>query len=176
MVAPGNIRHTTGPQTLEFGEIGGGGSSRCETIEQLLSVRGFKAIACPNIVERIWWKLAAYSGAGVFCVVRGDREVVWATPETKQLYRQAIAEAVAVARARGVGLTDSVPDEHVAILDTFPPDWEPSMLAALKQGRHLELECIQGALCALGREAGVPTPINDFVYACLKPYALGQAA
>ena len=79
-----------------------------------------------------------------------------------------------MAQANGIPLADSVPNEHIAILDTFPPTWKPSMLVALEQGRPLELEAIQGALRALGREVGVPTPINDFVYASLKPFANGS--
>jgi 2-dehydropantoate 2-reductase len=122
----------------------------------------------------MWWKLAAYSGVGVFCVVRSDKEVIWATPETKTLYRQAIAEAVTIAQAMDIPLADSVPDEHIAILDTLPPRWKPSMVVALEQGRRLELDSIQGALCTIGREVGVPTPINDFTYSCLKPYICGK--
>ena len=172
--APGTIHRNPGSDRLEFGEIEGGHSSRCERIETVLAVDGIKATARADIVERMWWKLAAYSGVGVFCMVRGDRSVLWATPETKELYRQAIAEVVTVARAKGVPLADTVPDEHIAILDTFPPDWKPSMLVALEQGYRLELESLQGALCAIGRDMGVPTPLNDVVYACLKPHIDGS--
>jgi 2-dehydropantoate 2-reductase len=173
VVAPGTIQHNLGPDTLEFGEIKGGHSSRCDRIEQILDVNGFKAAACPNIVEKMWWKLAAYSGVGVFCLVRGDRGVIWAVPETKALYRRAIAEAVTLAQAMNVPLAASVPDEHIAILDTFAPQWKPSELVALEDGYPLELDPIQGALCAIGKEVGVPTPINDFIYSCLKPYING---
>lgn len=173
IIAPGRIRHNGGPDTLEFGEIEGGRSTRCERIETVLAVPGIRASACPHIMERMWWKLAAYSGAGVFCVVRADRQMIWKTPETKALYRQAIAEAVDVARARGVDLADSVPDEHIAILDGFPPEWKPSMAVALEEGHRLELDSLHGAVCAMGKEAGVPTPTNAFIYACLKPYVDG---
>jgi 2-dehydropantoate 2-reductase len=172
---PGVVRHKQAGDSIEFGEIGGGFSRRCREVEQALAVEGINVSARPNIVERMWWKLAAYSGVGVFCLVRGDRGVVWRIPETKALYRQAVAEAVAIAQARGMHLPDSVPDEHVAILDSFPPDWVPSELVAIQVGRPLELEALQGALCAIGREAGIPTPINDIVYACLKPYVGGAA-
>jgi 2-dehydropantoate 2-reductase len=118
--------------------------------------------------------LAAYAGAGVFCVVRASKGVLWATPEIKALYHTAIAEAVAVAQARGVALADSVPDEHLDLLDTFPPEWRPSMLVALEQGNRLELEALQGAIRAMGKEAGVSTPIADYIYACLKPYVDGK--
>jgi 2-dehydropantoate 2-reductase len=174
IVTPGSIEHHVGPDSLEFGEIEGGHSARCEAIEKVLAVPGFKASACPNIVERMWWKLAAYSGACVFCVVRGNRGLMWATPETKALYREAIAEAVAVAQARGIPLADSVPDEHIAILDSFRPQWKPSMLTDLEQGHRLELESLDGVVCAIGKEVGVPTPVNDFVHACLKPYVDGR--
>ena len=171
---PGVVQHYLAPDKLEFGEIKGGHSSRCDKIERVLAVNGFETAACPNIVERMWWKLAAYSGVGVFCVVRGDKGTIWATPETKGLYRQAIAEAVNVAQAKGISLTDSVPDEHIAILDTVPSQWKPSMLAALEDGHPLEIDAIQGALCSIGKEVGVPTPINGIVYSCLKPYILGR--
>lgn len=171
--APGVVRHNQAGNSIEFGEIEGGQSSRCEMVEKMLAVEGLNIRAHPNILERMWWKFAAYSGVGVFCVARGDRGMVWQTVETKALYRQAVAEAVAIAQARGVPLPDSVPDEHVAILDSFPPEWEPSELVAIQVGRPLELEALQGALCAMGREVGVPTPINDVVYACLKPYLDG---
>ena len=170
---PGIVQHYPAPDSLEFGEVEGGHSSRCDRIEEVLAVSGFNAAASPNIVERMWWKLAAYSGVGVFCVVQGDRGLIWTTPETKALYRQAIAEAVAVAQTKGIPLADSVPDEHIAILDPLPSQWKPSMLAALEQGYPLELDAIQGDLCSIGREVGVPTPINDFIYSCLKPYIHG---
>lgn len=37
------------------------------------------------------------------------------------------------------------------------------MLVALEGGHPLELDPIDGALCAIGREVGVPTPVNDFI-------------
>jgi 2-dehydropantoate 2-reductase len=40
-------------------------------------------------------------------------------------------------------------------------------------GRRLEIEALNGAVVRLGRQAGVPTPLNFAVYAALKPYADG---
>ena len=36
----------------------------------------------------------------------------------------------------------------------------------------MELEGLTGTIIRMGREAGVPTPINDALYAVLKPWAL----
>ena len=40
-------------------------------------------------------------------------------------------------------------------------------------GRPLELEALNGAVVRAGQAAGVPTPINHFIYAMLKPYERG---
>ena len=37
----------------------------------------------------------------------------------------------------------------------------------------LEVEWLSGAVARLGRDAGVETPVNHFLYACLKPHAAG---
>jgi len=47
------------------------------------------------------------------------------------------------------------------------------MLVDLEQSRRLEIEAWNGAIVRYGKEAGVPTPVNDVIYACLKPYAGG---
>ena len=94
-------------------------------------------------------------------------------PEVRELCRQTISEVVAVARAKGIPLTDSVPDEYLTLLDGLT-DFKPSMLVALEGNRRLELEMLNGAVSRFGKELGVPTPVNDFIYACLKPYVNGM--
>jgi len=37
------------------------------------------------------------------------------------------------------------------------------------EGRPVELEGLTGTLIRMGLEVDVPTPINDFLYAILKP-------
>ena len=43
----------------------------------------------------------------------------------------------------------------------------------LLAGRRLELDALNGTVVRLGRQAGVPTPLNFAVYAALKPYIDG---
>ncbi len=59
--------------------------------------------------------------------------------------------------------------------NTSPPQYKPPMLVDLDHGRRLEIEAWNGALVRYGKQAGVPTPVNDVIYACLKPYANGAA-
>ncbi|HMN30381.1 MAG TPA: ketopantoate reductase C-terminal domain-containing protein, partial [Caldilineaceae bacterium] len=56
----------------------------------------------------------------------------------------------------------------------LPGSFKPSMLVDLEHGRRIEVEALNGTLSRLGREVRIPTPVNDFIYACLKPYANGM--
>jgi 2-dehydropantoate 2-reductase len=43
-------------------------------------------------------------------------------------------------------------------------------------GNRLELPWLAGKVVQLGKERGVPTPVNRVVYAALKPYVSGPPA
>ncbi len=119
--------------------------------------------------------MAAMSGMfGVYSVVRGNHSVICREPATRNLIFQTVAEAIAVAQAKQIPLTNSLLDEIKAVMDTMPPTYQPSMKIDLERGKPSELEAVSGAISRMGKELGVSTPINDFIYACLKPYADGE--
>ena len=173
--APGVIERPGGPQRIEFGEIGGESTARCAAIAQAMMAAGIEAVIPANIEERMWWKLVGVCGASVFCVMRGNKGRVWDFAETPVLVRQIVAEGVAVAQAHGISLSSTQPEEAVAVFDSVPPQYKPSMLVDLEHGRRLEIEAWNGAIVRYGKQVGVPTPVNDVIYACLKPYANGAA-
>jgi len=170
---PGEIERPGGPQRIEFGEIDGSSSARCAAIAEAITAAGIEPVVSTKIEERMWWKLAGVCGAAVFALMRGNKGQVWHFAETPALVRQVVAEGVAVAQAQGIALSPNQPDETVAVFDGVPPQYKPSMLVDLEQGRRLEIEAWNGAIVRYGKQAGVPTPVNDLIYACLKPYANG---
>jgi 2-dehydropantoate 2-reductase len=174
--APGVIEQPGGPRTLEFGELGQETSARCTAIADAITTAEIEATVSPKIAERMWWKLVGVCGAGVFCLMRGSKGQVWDFAETRDLVYRAVAEGVAVAQAHGIPLSSTQPDEAVQIFDGVPPQYKPSMLVDLEHGRRLEIEAWNGALVRYGKAAGVPTPVNAVIYACLKPYANGALA
>lgn len=174
--APGVVRvvgFATGVAQLIFGEWPAGESARCERIQAVLTDTGLTAQAVPNISESMWRKLAFISGASVLAVMRGPIGRVW-SPETEALIQQAAAETVAVAVAQGITLPKNLPDGFVGWGSRMPPDYKPSLLRDLEQGNRLEMEAITGLVTHLGKKTNTPTPVNDFVYACLKPYVNGS--
>lgn len=171
--ALGVIERPGGPQRIEFGELTGESSARCAAIAQALTAAGIEPVVSAKIEERMWWKFAGVCGAGVFALMRGNKGQVWQHPETHELIRQTIGEAVAVAQAKGIALNPALPEESLKVFDSVPAAYKPSMLVDLEQGRRLEIEAWNGAIVRYGKQVGVSTPVNDVIYACLKPYADG---
>ncbi len=84
-----------------------------------------------------------------------------------------MSETEAVGRAKGVALPEGVADRLLAGVRGNPPNMMASMAHDLMRGNRLELPWLAGKVVALGRELGVPTPVNATVFAALKPYADG---
>jgi 2-dehydropantoate 2-reductase len=51
-----------------------------------------------------------------------------------------------------------------------------SLAVDVSAGNRLELPWLAGRVREMGKEYGVPTPANDFVWAALKPFLSGRAA
>jgi 2-dehydropantoate 2-reductase len=79
-------------------------------------------------------------------------------------------ETQEVGRSRGVALAPDTFEKTMAFFDrSLPDDATSSMQRDVQEGRPSELEYQTGATVRLGRAAGVPTPVNDFIYAALLP-------
>jgi 2-dehydropantoate 2-reductase len=51
-----------------------------------------------------------------------------------------------------------------------------SMCGDLRRGNRLELPWLSGMVAKFGKELGISTPANQFVYAALKLYTNGRPA
>jgi 2-dehydropantoate 2-reductase len=171
---PGHIRHTTAQQ-LVFGERDGRRSDRLAAFEAAGIRAGFQATASQDIEADLWTKfvrLATWSG--ITTATRSPMGVVRDTPATFELMVAAIEEVIAVARARGVKLPADLMDTTLTMIRTFPASSKSSMLEDIERGRRLELPWLSGAVVRLGQEAGVPTPIHQFITTILTPFVNGS--
>jgi 2-dehydropantoate 2-reductase len=170
---PGVVEVGDMPATLSFGELAGGSSARVEALRQALTGAGITALVPDDITAAMWKKLAfiaSYGGVGG--VTRAPSEVLRSIPETRALLERAIAEVVALARARGVALKEEQTAQTLAFVDALPAGSFASMPRELMAGKRTELDAWNGAVVRMGREAGVPTPVHDFIYQSLLPWEL----
>ena len=103
------------------------------------------------------------------CITHSSFLEVMDSPGTREMTLGVINEAAAVGKAAGVNLSDDLVD---SIMKIFVDDKEhliSSMHADLNAGKPMEFGNLNGKVSQLGGELGVPTPINDFITACLTP-------
>ena len=96
------------------------------------------------------------------------------SPESYRLLIDAVTEAAAVARARGISLPDNIEELVDAQVRDLPRDGRPSMLEDLEAGRPLELDFLSGALVRLGAQSGVATPFHSMACRALAMHSRGK--
>jgi len=71
-----------------------------------------------------------------------------------------VAECVAVGRAEGAQLSDTLGEEILAHYHTHAPDGVNSLLADRMAGRRMETDARNGAIVRKGEKHSIPTPLN----------------
>ena len=169
--SPGVISQTAGPRSLKFGETDGRVTHRAERILAVLKAAGIHVGLSTQIQIDLWEKfLFICAQGGVTALARLTIGEILACPETAALYRGVMEEVAAVGRARGVPLPLDAVDRAMAFACGLQPGMRSSLAHDLSRGNRLEVETLPGAVVRYGREAGVVTPLNFAIYACLKPY------
>lgn len=170
IAAPGRIRSLGKVHSLRFGELDRRPSARTERLREAFERAGVRATIPPDIEVSLWEKLLiVVSFGGVGAVTRVPVGVTRSMPETRRLIERGMEEIFAVGRARGVALPDGAIEKGMAFVDSLDPSGTTSLQRDITDGRPSELEAWNGAVVRLGREAGVPTPTHEFLYASLLP-------
>lgn len=134
-----------------------------------------EAEASADIEVALWTKfLFIATMAGVTSLAREFVRDLLPRPEWRKIVRACLEEIETAGRASGVNLAPDVVDSTFDYMDQSRGAMRASMHADLVAGRPLELEALNGAVVRAGEAAGVPTPINDVIYAALKPYVTGR--
>ncbi len=170
LVAPGEIRSVGATHFVQLGELDGRPSERSVRLRDALSGAGVDAAIPPDIQAAVWQKflfVTAFGGVGA--VARAPVGVIRDGPETRRLLEGCMRETEAVARARGIRLDGDAVARGMALLDSLAPGGTTSLQRDVVDGKPSELEAWNGAVARLGREAGVPTPLHDVLYAALLP-------
>nr|WP_234974511.1 oxidoreductase [Williamsia sterculiae] len=109
-----------------------------------------------------WRKLLQNAVAGLMAL-SGRRAGVFRRDDIAALSLSYLHECLAVARAEGATLGDTVPQEIVDSFRAYPTDMGTSILADREAGRPLEWRIRNDVIARRGREHGIPTPISDVV-------------
>ena len=169
VAAPGVIRQESQFRRIVLGELDGRDSLRVRAIRDTLAESGATAEVSLDIRAVLWMKLlfiASYSG--IASVIRTTAGPLLADAGALAMLERAVREADTVARARGIALDVDAAEKTMAFILALAPNATPSMQRDVVAGRHLEYDALNGAVVRAGRAAGVPTPVHEFLWTCLR--------
>jgi 2-dehydropantoate 2-reductase len=174
IVAPGVVRQSGTHHRICFGELDGTISERVKVFQTACKKAEIDAVVSENINKDRWQKFVGLAGAsGICALTRSSIGPIRNDPDIAPLIEEAMQEVIVVGRAAGIGLNSETAAPWRALFANVPDSWTPSMAVDLAAGNRLELPWLAGKVVDLGRQLGVPTPVNRVVYAALKPFAHG---
>jgi 2-dehydropantoate 2-reductase len=158
ILAPGHVHHN-GMEAINLAELSGGISARLEQVGAAWRQAGFTVNLYDDLWPVVWSKLVANVAFSAICTVTGMRVgQVRANAAAWGIACASVAEAAAVANAKGVRLAYDDPVRWVSDFAGKIPNARPSMYQDLLAGRRSEIDSIQGGVVAEGDKLGVPTP------------------
>lgn len=163
LLGPGRVRHAgTGPTHLaQPAHV----VRPVQPIVDAFNAAGLDTTLSDNVEALVWGKLVINVGINALtALLRVPNGQLNRSPTAAGLMRQAVEEAAAVARARGIQLPYPDPPARVAEVAAATGTNRSSMLADVLRGAPTEIEVINGAIVHEGRRLGVPTPVNEVLY------------
>jgi 2-dehydropantoate 2-reductase len=174
LASPGVIRQVGQVVRIVFGEVDGGSTDRAQSILATLQAANINAELATDVVKTLWTKFIFISTlAGITSTARASMAPLLADPTSKKMVVACLQEIEAVGRANKVDLDTDVVEKTMAYMESTAKDLHASMHTDLEMGRPLELEALNGAVVRIGREAGIPTPVNDILYSLLVVHKAG---
>jgi len=161
-LGPGRIRHAgRGPTHVAMAS---GSHRRLVGLATALAQAGFETHVESDVAGLVWSKLVINVGINALTALVGrPNGRLLDLEETRSLMADLVAEAVAVAKARGVTLTYADPLATVYEVAKKTGANRSSMLQDFDRGRESEIEFMNGAIVREAAELGIPVPVNAAV-------------
>ncbi len=159
LLGSGEIRHAGQGDTI----IGPGGDpdDPAEKLVSAFNQAGFNCNSADHVKNLIWGKLIVNVGINpLTAITRLKNGLLPDLSGTRMIMEEAVKEAVAVARAKGIDLPYSDPLARVIEVCRATAGNVASMLQDVLKQRQTEIDAINGAIVREGKEMNIPTPIN----------------
>lgn len=122
-----------------------------------------------DIKHRIWSKFMLNVGVNqITTITEGNYDTVQQEGEYRELMKNAMREVIAIAKYKGITLTEVDLEYYVGLVDSLSKEGMPSMRQDALSSRKTEVDLFAGTVIQLGKLYGVSTPINDMIYIKIK--------
>ena len=161
---------------ISFGEADETESLRALEIRKIFREAGIETELSPDPMQVLWRKFIVLSAtAGITSAAQMRIKELLQFADARQMFCDAMAEALAVGLAKGIKLPDDLVQESLDYIDGLP-SFQTSMHTEYEKGLPTELDALSGAVIRLGKQIGVPTPVHSFLYSVLLPRKDGVPA
>ncbi|MCX8102994.1 MAG: 2-dehydropantoate 2-reductase [Candidatus Bipolaricaulota bacterium] len=160
LVGPGRVRWA-GVGLTRLGRWEGPITSEIEAILALLRRAEIETEYSGEIERLLWEKIIINCAINPLTALCDQPNgVIVHDAELREVAGAVACEALRVARAHGVTLTDSEAVERVETVACRTAQNISSMLQDVRRGRPTEIDYINGAVVREGRRLQIPTPLN----------------
>ncbi len=139
-------------------------SPRVAALKQLFDLCQIPNRVPEDMVRELWWKFMLNVGVNQLSAVLRAGYGQFLISPAREALREACLEVVRIAEKAGVNLTEADIDKFYTIFEKLDPQGRTSMLQDVEAQRPTEVDIFAGTVIKLGRQYGVPTPINKDLY------------
>lgn len=159
-LGPGKIRHAgKGPTHMSMAD---GDQAKLKGLAAALQTAGFEIYVDDAVASMVWSKLVINVGINALTALLGvTNGRLLDYPDIKAVMADLVAEAMAVAKARGVKLNYADPLATVYDVAAKTGANYSSMLQDFMKNRASEIDFMNGAIVREGKALGVPVPVNE---------------
>lgn len=140
-------------------------SERVKAIAELFDACGINYVVEPDMIRGLWFKFMCNIGENMTCaMLRAPFGAFRVSEHANALRREAMWEVVRIANRLGIDIGERDIEKQEGTIQKLPFDNKPSTLQDLEKGHETEVEMFAGRVIRLGRELGIPAPVNWVFY------------
>jgi 2-dehydropantoate 2-reductase len=144
-------------------------SDRVRRIADIFNRAGIIHETPSDMLRTLWWKFMINVGINqASAALKGPYGLFQTSAEARQLMEAAMREAISLAKRLAIDLSDQDIQKWYVVLASLSPTGKTSMLQDVEAGRKTEVEMLAGKIIELGREHGIPTPVNEYLWDTIK--------
>ncbi len=154
------------PGEIRFGAAPGTKPGVVEEVADLYERAGIPHVVEADIRHRMWVKLMLNVGINQTCMAYGGTYGTASEPGSEQnrCFVAAMREALAVARAEGVDVTEEDLAQMAQLVASLDPAGMPSMAQDRINRKPTEVEEFSGTIIRLAEKHGILVPTNRWLY------------
>jgi 2-dehydropantoate 2-reductase len=174
VIGPGRLRHAgTGATYL------GGNPNQLEKLRQLaglLTAAGLETTLADHVDSLVWGKLAINAGINpLTALLEIPNGVLAENDRLRQVMSAAATEVARVAAAQGIDLPFADAAARTVEVSRATATNRSSMLQDISRRAPTEINTITGEVVRIGKQLGIPTPVNQLLLDLVRAKEKGRA-